>query len=88
LGDQDSGGRNTFWGDALCLFSAIMYGVYTTAMKLMAPEDAKISFQLMFGYLGLFNALMLLPVLLILLFSAPAVSRTMLRGVMGWGGRR
>jgi len=48
------------------------YGVYTTAMRVLVPDDRVISFQLAFGYLGLFNAVALLPVLLLLIFFHPS----------------
>jgi drug/metabolite transporter (DMT)-like permease len=71
---QGSSGRGSFLGDALCVFTAIAYGVYTTAIKRLVPDDTKLSFQLMFGYLGLFNAIIFLPLLVALMFLAPAVS--------------
>jgi solute carrier family 35 protein F5 len=42
-------------------------------MRILVPEEGKLSFQLLFGYIGLFNGLSLLPVLLILIRAAPKV---------------
>ena len=57
------------WGDFLCLVSALSYALYSTLLRKRLPdEDAgegKASTALFFGYLGLFNALFLGPVALI-----------------------
>ena len=42
-------------------------------MRIMVPNDSVLSFQLLFGYIGLFNAISLLPVLLILRATTPSV---------------
>ena len=49
-------------GDLICLFSALMYGVYTTAIRHFAPSDM----ALFFGLLGCFNMVLLAPVVLAL----------------------
>lgn len=54
---------------------AVRYGVYTTALRILVPDESVMSFQLLFGYIGLLNALVLLPVLLILVQTAPQVGR-------------
>ncbi|KAG0588587.1 hypothetical protein KC19_2G254500 [Ceratodon purpureus] len=67
----------SFWragfGDILCLFSALAYALYSTLLRKRLPdEDAgegKASTALFFGYLGLFNALLLGPVALIVHFT-------------------
>lgn len=51
------------------------YGVYTTALRILVPDESVMSFQLLFGYIGVLNALVLLPVLLILVQTAPQVGR-------------
>lgn len=55
-------------GDVVALLSSVGYGVYTTAMKLKtAPSrDGEISMQLLLGYIGLLNMILLSPVLLAL----------------------
>lgn len=60
------------------------YGVYTTALRVLVPDDSVMSFQLLFGYIGLFNAAALLPVLIILIFAAPAVFAGFSASVLGF----
>lgn len=61
------------WGDVLCLFSASVYALYSTLIRKRLPDEeageGKASTALFFGYLGLFNALLLGPVALILHFT-------------------
>lgn len=52
-------------GDLICLFSAFMYGVYTTAIRHFAPSDM----ALFFGLLGSFNMVLLGPIVLALHLS-------------------
>lgn len=62
--------ENTPFGIFLCLFSAVMYGVYTTEIRKFIPEDdPKFSMTLFFGFLGLCNSILLLPVILALHFT-------------------
>lgn len=49
------------------------YGVYTTAMRVLVPDDDALSFQLLFGYVGALALLTLLPVALVLAAAAPKV---------------
>ena len=68
-GGSGGGGEEvagTVWGDFLSLFSAVMYGVYSTTLRVLCPDDEFISMPLMFGYLGVFTSLLFLPVLLYL----------------------
>lgn len=43
-----------------------MYGVYTTAIKRLVPDDGSVSIAVFFGFLGLFNAVFLSPIVGIL----------------------
>ncbi|KAL9606819.1 MAG: hypothetical protein Q9179_000027 [Wetmoreana sp. 5 TL-2023] len=56
-------------GDALALLSAVLYGVYTTVMKKKIGDEARVDMPLFFGFVGLFNMLMLLPGFPILHFT-------------------
>ncbi|KAL8944723.1 MAG: hypothetical protein Q9216_000292 [Gyalolechia sp. 2 TL-2023] len=56
-------------GDALALLSAIMYGIYTTMMKKKIGDEARVNMSLFFGFVGLFNAVTLLPGFLIMHFT-------------------
>ncbi|KAL8707187.1 MAG: hypothetical protein Q9220_007736 [cf. Caloplaca sp. 1 TL-2023] len=48
-------------GDALALLSAVLYGIYTTVMKKRIGDEARVNMPLFFGFVGLFNAVTLLP---------------------------
>lgn len=75
LADASSSGfvYNAGWGDLLCLVSALLYAFYSTLIRKNLPDEAsgegKASTALFFGYLGLFNALLLTPVALIVHFT-------------------
>lgn len=73
-GDSRSGGSgrgysSTWWGDALALGSALCYGLYTTAIRRLVPDDGTISLSVFFGFLGLFNSVLMLPVVIGLVTS-------------------
>lgn len=53
-------------GDALALFSAVVYGVYVTVMKKRVGDEDKVDMQLFFGLVGVFNLLLLWPIFFIL----------------------
>lgn len=60
LANDSSGGiSETFWGDLLALLGAILYGVYTTAIRKLIPDNSGISVSLFFGILGAASFLML-----------------------------
>ncbi|MCO5606274.1 hypothetical protein L7F22_060461 [Adiantum nelumboides] len=71
--ESTSAAKNHAWGDMLCLVSAGFYAVYTTLIKKQLPDEAEgeeeASTALFFGYLGLFNGLFFLPVILVLHFT-------------------
>ncbi|KAL8972730.1 MAG: hypothetical protein Q9183_000381 [Haloplaca sp. 2 TL-2023] len=48
-------------GDALALSSAVLYGVYTTVMKKRIGDESRVNMPLFFGFVGLFNTIILLP---------------------------
>lgn len=53
--------NNTWWGDALALASALCYGLYTTAIRRLVPDGGTVSLSVFFGFLGAFNSVLLLP---------------------------
>ncbi|RLN71816.1 hypothetical protein BBJ29_004859 [Phytophthora kernoviae] len=60
LANDSSGGISEgFWGDVCALIGAIMYGVYTTAIRKYIPDDAGMSVSLFFGFVGLFSLVIL-----------------------------
>ncbi|KAI5070291.1 hypothetical protein GOP47_0014634 [Adiantum capillus-veneris] len=71
--ESASAAKNHAWGDVLCIVSAGFYAVYTTLIKKQLPDEAEgkeeASTALFFGYLGLFNGLFFLPVMLVLHFT-------------------
>ncbi|KAH6554561.1 hypothetical protein KP509_1Z324900 [Ceratopteris richardii] len=72
-GTSTATAKNHAWGDVLCIISACFYAVYTTLIKKQLPDevqdDEKASTALFFGYLGLFNGVIFLPIMLILHFT-------------------
>lgn len=67
-GTSDAGmGQRTITGDIVAVLAAVGYGVYTTIIRRQIPTDDGISMQLLLGYIGLFNALMLSPVLIVMI---------------------
>ncbi|MCJ1424026.1 hypothetical protein MMC29_001913 [Sticta canariensis] len=56
-------------GDMLALASAVMYGVYTTVLKKKVGNEARVNMTLFFGFVGLFNLILLFPGLVIFHFS-------------------
>lgn len=69
LGDSDKS-RGSFphksskeiaLGDFLALISAVLYGLYITLMKKRAGTEARIDLLLFFGFVGLFNMVILIP---------------------------
>ena len=83
-GADDDTTRASLAGDAVCFASAAFYAAYTTAIRYMLPDDERASMQLVFGYLGLFNAVALLPVLLVAGAVAPATWDGLTLQVLGW----
>ncbi|KAH7883694.1 hypothetical protein F5I97DRAFT_1894873 [Phlebopus sp. FC_14] len=48
-------------GDILALFSALFYAIYLIFLKVQIKEESRIDMQLFFGFVGLFNILLLWP---------------------------
>ncbi|KAI9316055.1 hypothetical protein BX666DRAFT_1954441 [Dichotomocladium elegans] len=53
-------------GDLLALTGAFFYGLYTTLLKLRIGDESRINMPLFFGYVGVFNILLLWPFIPIL----------------------
>jgi len=56
-------------GDALALFSAVIYGMYATTMKKKIGDESKVNMPLFFGFVGLFGMIVLLPGIPLLHFT-------------------
>lgn len=67
--DGDSGASDHALGDLVALFAAFMYGVYTTAIRRLIPDDESVSISLFFGFLGVINFVGLLPIVLAFHYS-------------------
>ncbi len=61
--DDDTG---SVGGDIMAVIGSIGYGLYTTAMRYKVPDDSQVSMQLLLGYIGLINAVILTPALVIM----------------------
>lgn len=66
LDDKDDEGRKSFYGDIIALISAGLYGLYTTVLRSKSPDDDDFPMQLVLGYVGLINGIILCPVVIIL----------------------
>lgn len=70
--DSTSGGDGAadhVLGDLVALFSAFMYGVYTTTIRRLIPNEESVSISLFFGFIGVINFVCLLPFVLLFHFS-------------------
>ncbi|KAK6350027.1 hypothetical protein TWF696_006277 [Orbilia brochopaga] len=56
-------------GDGMALFGALVYGLYTVLLKVRIGHESRVSMQLFFGFVGLFNFLCLWPGLIILHYT-------------------
>ena len=56
-------------GDTLALASALLYGLYTIAMKKRIGDEARVNLLLFFGFVGAFNLVFLWPGFLLLHFT-------------------
>ena len=53
-------------GDSLALIGALFYGVYTTLLKVRVGDESRVDMQMLFGFSGLINTLVLWPPLILL----------------------
>ncbi|KAI9759224.1 MAG: hypothetical protein M4579_002512 [Chaenotheca gracillima] len=56
-------------GDAMALFSALCYGVYSVLIKRKIGDESRVDMPLFFGLVGLFNMLMLWPLFIVFHFT-------------------
>lgn len=52
-------------GDLLALLGALCYGIYSILLKLKVKDDSRIDMKLFFGFVGVFNTVILWPSLVI-----------------------
>ncbi|KAF9417654.1 hypothetical protein BGZ94_009915 [Podila epigama] len=53
--------RAPLFGDFLALMSAMFYGCYTVLLKVRIKNESRVNMSLFFGFVGLFNLLLLWP---------------------------
>jgi solute carrier family 35 protein F5 len=56
-------------GDAMALFSAVVYGIYVVVMKVRVGNEDRVNMPLFFGLVGIFNILFLWPLFPILHYT-------------------
>lgn len=56
-------------GDAMALFSAVIYGLYVVVMKIRIGNEERVNMPLFFGLVGVFNMFFLWPLFFILHFT-------------------
>ncbi len=56
-------------GDLVALFAAFMYGVYTTSIRRLIPDEESVSISLFFGFLGAINFVCLFPFVVLFHYS-------------------
>eukprot|EP00963_Diacronema_lutheri_P002894 scaffold227_cov394-Pavlova_lutheri.AAC.2 len=64
-GPTRADGGNSMVGDALCLLSALCYGLFTVVLRKELGNDERVSMTFFFGCVGLFNLTFFLPVVLV-----------------------
>ena len=64
--DSDNANNQSIGGDIVALLASMGYGLYTTIIRKLIPDDESISMQLLFGYIGLINSVLALPALIIM----------------------
>mmetsp|Transcript_2965 Transcript_2965/g.10510 ORF Transcript_2965/g.10510 Transcript_2965/m.10510 type:complete len:363 (-) Transcript_2965:620-1708(-) len=62
---SNAAGGNSMVGDALCLLSALCYGLFTVTLRKELADDERVSMTFFFGCVGLFNLVIFLPVILV-----------------------
>eukprot|EP01125_Pyxidicula_operculata_P015753 TRINITY_DN5375_c0_g1_i1.p1 TRINITY_DN5375_c0_g1~~TRINITY_DN5375_c0_g1_i1.p1 ORF type:complete len:356 (+),score=7.53 TRINITY_DN5375_c0_g1_i1:41-1108(+) len=67
--DQGSTGSNPLFGDILCVGSAICYSVYTIFLRKHIPNEKLVSIPMLFGFVGLFNFVLLWPLIFLLHYT-------------------
>jgi len=67
LQDNNDGSKSSTAGDIIALLAAVGYGLYNNTIRLKVQDDQGISMQLLFGYVGLVNALLGLPILIVMI---------------------
>ncbi|GAB9463196.1 Drug/metabolite transporter [Globisporangium polare] len=67
--NSGDGASDHVFGDLVALFSAFMYGVYTTSIRKLIPDEESVSISLFFGFIGVINFVCLLPFVVLFHYS-------------------
>ncbi len=86
---DDSGDDNhSFYGDLCGIVGAIGYGLYSTILKLKVPrndaDEDTVPNQLLFGYIGLVNIVLFMPVIIIMLIFNVSNIRSLTWAILGF----
>lgn len=57
--------QSIFVGDILALLGAVCYGIYSILLKLKVGDDSRVDMTLFFGFVGVFNTILLWPSLIL-----------------------
>ncbi|KAK6533585.1 hypothetical protein TWF694_002522 [Orbilia ellipsospora] len=68
-GEKHHSAAQILLGDGMALMGALIYGLYTVLLKVRIGHESRVSMQLFFGFVGLFNFMCLWPGLLILHYT-------------------
>ena len=58
--------RQNIFGDIMAVLGAVGYGLYTTILRVKVADDESASMQLLLGYMGLVNAVLFSPAVLLM----------------------
>jgi solute carrier family 35 protein F5 len=81
--DTDDMGRSptAVWGDALGLLSAVGYGAYAVQTRILCPHDERrYSMQVLLGYIGLYNMVVLSPIAIYAFLSSQSSVSVLILG--------
>jgi len=82
---ESSTGQDAVWGDALGLASAVGYGTYTVMIRVLCPKDERaMSMQLLLGYIGLWNAVILSPIAAYIVLQQRSAATSLTLVVLGY----
>jgi EamA-like transporter family len=80
MGDKNAssgdgpGTGSSILGDSMAVFGAAVYGLYTTVLRVKVADDESGEMQLLLGYMGLVNAVIFSPILLLMVRMCHSLS--------------
>lgn len=67
--DKKEGPKDSIQGDVLAIVSAIGYGMYSAFLKVRIKDEKQVKMAIFFGFVGLWNLLLLWPFFFLLHFT-------------------